>query len=327
MKIKQLILFLLILSLGIAYADINKSIDILEIETNITQINEQNQTTITQKKIHIKPKNTTVETNKNDDIIRLTINKNKSNILDITKFSKAPLESYRSTYLVKEGDTIGAIARKFNVAQSEILTINPQISKRILKAGKEIFMPVDQEIVDSISNEEYTISHGDTLDKIAKKLKIKTSELKKYNKEAVEKGLTTGKTLVLPLSSNIEKLKSSNNSVNLKKDSIIIESTGKQLRVTASAYTSHVNQTSANPFLAAWGHKLVPGQKTIAVSRDLIEKHGLTNGSKVRIGGLDGEYIVRDKMNKRYKEHIDIYMGLDRNKALRWGRRSATIYW
>lgn len=325
MKIKQLILFILILSLGIAYADINKSIDILE--TNMTQINEQNQTTTTQKKIHIKSKNTIVETNKNDDIIRLTINKNKSNILDITKLSKTPLESYRSTYLIKDGDTIGAIARKFNVAQSEILSNNPHISKRKLRAGEEIFMPVRQEIVDSISNEEYTISHGDTLDKIAKKLKIKTSELKKYNKEAVEKRLITGETLVLPLSSNIEKLKSSNNSIDLKKDSIVIESAGKQLRVTASAYTSHVNQTSANPFLAAWGHKLIPGQKTIAVSRDLIEKYGLTNGSKVRIGGLDGMYIVRDKMNKRYKEHIDIYMGLDRNKALRWGRRSATIYW
>jgi len=55
--------------------------------------------------------------------------------------------------------------------------------------------------------------------------------------------------------------------------------------------------------------------------------YGLRNGTKVRIGGLPGIYHVRDKMNKRYKNRIDIYMGLDRQKALRWGRRSVKIYW
>ncbi len=62
--------------------------------------------------------------------------------------------------------------------------------------------------------------------------------------------------------------------------------------------------------------------KIIAVSRDLLSKYGMRNGTKVRISGLPGYYRVRDKMNKRYKKRIDIYMGVDRRKALRWGRRS-----
>jgi 3D (Asp-Asp-Asp) domain-containing protein len=67
--------------------------------------------------------------------------------------------------------------------------------------------------------------------------------------------------------------------------------------------------------------------KVIAVSRDLLSMYGLRNGTKVRIEGLPGIYHVRDKMNKRYRKRIDIYMGLDRHKALRWGRRSVKIYW
>jgi 3D (Asp-Asp-Asp) domain-containing protein len=79
--------------------------------------------------------------------------------------------------------------------------------------------------------------------------------------------------------------------------------------------------------LAAWNNRIRPGMKIIAVSRDLIKKYGLGNGKKVRIQGLPGSYTVRDKMNKRYTKRIDIYMGTNRRKALRWGRRRTVIYW
>jgi 3D (Asp-Asp-Asp) domain-containing protein len=67
--------------------------------------------------------------------------------------------------------------------------------------------------------------------------------------------------------------------------------------------------------------------KIIAVSRDMLTRYGLRNGSKVKIGGLSGYYTVRDKMNKRYRKRIDIYMGVNRRKALRWGRRSVMLYY
>jgi len=100
-----------------------------------------------------------------------------------------------------------------------------------------------------------------------------------------------------------------------------------KLRVQATAYSSHVGQTDSTPFLAAWNNRLRPGMKAIAVSRDLIKKYGLGNGKKVRIQGLPGHYTVRDKMNKRYTKRIDIYMGTNRRKALRWGRKRVMIYW
>jgi len=98
------------------------------------------------------------------------------------------------------------------------------------------------------------------------------------------------------------------------------------LKVTASAYNSLHGQGSGDPTLAAWGDRLEPGMKAIAVSRDLIAL-GLTHGTEVEIEGLPGTWIVRDKMARRWKRHIDVYMGVDRRAARQWGRRPVTIRW
>ena len=99
------------------------------------------------------------------------------------------------------------------------------------------------------------------------------------------------------------------------------------LRVTATAYTSHVGQTDSTPNIAAWGDRLAPGMKAIAVSRDLLNVYGLKHRQKVRIKGLDGEYVVLDKMNKRWRKKIDIYMGMNKRSAFKWGRRKVEIQW
>ncbi len=97
--------------------------------------------------------------------------------------------------------------------------------------------------------------------------------------------------------------------------------------VEATAYNSLPEQTHhLHPSITAWGDTLKPGMKAIAVSRDLI-KLGLTHGTKVRIEGLEGEYVVLDKMNKRWENKIDIYMGEDFQKALNWGRKTIIISW
>lgn len=105
------------------------------------------------------------------------------------------------------------------------------------------------------------------------------------------------------------------------------QSESHTLEVVATAYNSLPEQThNDHPTLTAWGDNLEPGMKAIAVSRDLIGM-GLTHEKKVKIEGLDGYYVVRDKMNKRWKKKIDIYMGEDREKALEWGKQKVTIHW
>ncbi|MCK5824924.1 MAG: 3D domain-containing protein [Ichthyobacteriaceae bacterium] len=98
------------------------------------------------------------------------------------------------------------------------------------------------------------------------------------------------------------------------------------LKVEATAYNSLVSQTDSNPTIAAWGDKLKPGMKCIAVSRDLLEM-GLTHNTEVTIEGLDGVYLVKDKMAARWTKRIDIYMGVDSHKAFKWGVRNVKIKW
>lgn len=102
--------------------------------------------------------------------------------------------------------------------------------------------------------------------------------------------------------------------------------TRPRLEVTATAYNSLHGQGSGDPTLAAWGDRLKPGMKALAVSRDLLEL-GLTHGAVVEIEGVPGLWTVRDKMNKRWRRRIDLYMGVDRRAALQWGRRPVVIRW
>jgi 3D (Asp-Asp-Asp) domain-containing protein len=105
------------------------------------------------------------------------------------------------------------------------------------------------------------------------------------------------------------------------------KATTKTLAVTATAYTSHVGQTDSTPNIAAWGDRLKPGMKAIAVSRDLLVRYKLKRGTSVKIRGLSGRYLVLDKMNKRWRKKIDIYMGMNKRKALRWGKKKVVIEW
>ena len=98
------------------------------------------------------------------------------------------------------------------------------------------------------------------------------------------------------------------------------------LAVTATAYNSVPEQTLGNPELGAWGDRLEPGARAIAVSPDLLAL-GLERGSRVRIDGLPCEWKVLDKMPRRWTRRIDIFMGRDVAAARQWGKRQVRIRW
>lgn len=101
----------------------------------------------------------------------------------------------------------------------------------------------------------------------------------------------------------------------------------KELEVTASAYNSLPAQTHRDHAnVGAWGDTLKPGMKIIAVSQDLIEQ-GLTRNQLVEIEGLPGKFRVLDKMNRRWEQKIDIYMGINEERANEWGLQKVTIKW
>jgi 3D (Asp-Asp-Asp) domain-containing protein len=108
--------------------------------------------------------------------------------------------------------------------------------------------------------------------------------------------------------------------------SAVADDIDDSIEVHASAYNSLPSQTSGRPNVAAWGDRLEPGMQVIAVSRDLL-KMGMRRGTEVEIEGLPGTWRVLDKMGKRWKRRIDLYMGEDVEAARRWGVRKVRINW
>ena len=248
----------------------------------------------------------------------------------IEEIDISPDNKNNGIYTVIKGDALSKIARKLGLKTKILISQNELKSTSTLRIGQKLKVPLDQEMVDALASASYTVKEGDTLLYIAEKFKLKAKKIVTFNHIKDATTVRTGKTLKLPLPYVLAKLEAKQR----KEDSkglglnLNINAFGKhKLRVTATAYTSHGNQTDSTPFLAAWNNRLRPGIKSIAVSRDMLTRYGMRNGTKVRIGGLRGYYRVRDKMNKRYRKRIDIYMGLNLRKALRWGRRSVVIYW
>lgn len=100
--------------------------------------------------------------------------------------------------------------------------------------------------------------------------------------------------------------------------------TWETLEVTATAYNSLAYQTNSNPSITAFGDSLKPGMKYIAVSRDLLAL-GLKHNTPVAVEGMEGIYLVKDKMHGRWRKRIDIYMGVDVKAAKQWGRKKIII--
>lgn len=97
----------------------------------------------------------------------------------------------------------------------------------------------------------------------------------------------------------------------IHKISIEKEDESNVYHVKATMYTINPAQTDSTPLVTASGYKLHPSNpkkhRIIAVSRDLKKKFKF--GEKVRVEGIgkkSGIYTVRDVMNKRWKNKIDI---------------------
>ena len=86
--------------------------------------------------------------------------------------------------------------------------------------------------------------------------------------------------------------------------------------VTLTTYSPTIQECDSTPHITASGFKINPKNpkkhRIIAISRDLKKK--LPFGTVVKITGagkFNGDYVVEDIMNKRYKNRIDLLIGDD----------------
>src|SRR5687768_17357585 len=93
----------------------------------------------------------------------------------------------------------------------------------------------------------------------------------------------------------------------------------KPINVTASVYFPVKSQTDDSPLITADNSKINPlkprKHRWIAVSRNLLRRWGgsIDYGDTLKVTGIskrmDGHYVVRDTMNKRIRNRIDILVG------------------
>jgi len=93
--------------------------------------------------------------------------------------------------------------------------------------------------------------------------------------------------------------------------------------VTVTAYSSRVRETDDTPHITADMTTVRVG--IIAVSRDLLDELGMVMGQRVLIPGY-GVFEIRDKMNKRHRRRVDIWMA-DTRAATLHGVKQSQLMW
>ena len=96
-----------------------------------------------------------------------------------------------SVYVVRQGDTVAAIAKLFGVSVNTILSANGMKKGDKLTEGEVLFiLPV--------SGIELTITKGQTLQSIAKLYNVDVNDIASYNGIAIDSKLAVGDQLMIP---------------------------------------------------------------------------------------------------------------------------------
>lgn len=102
-------------------------------------------------------------------------------------------DSNDNYYVVKSGDTLWSIARKYNLSVNELKALN-NLSSNALSVGQRL-------IVGKESSNDYVVSAGDTLWAIARKFNVSVDDIKALNNLS-SNNLSIGMILKIPLYSN-----------------------------------------------------------------------------------------------------------------------------
>ncbi|MEK7636739.1 MAG: peptidoglycan DD-metalloendopeptidase family protein [Patescibacteria group bacterium] len=101
------------------------------------------------------------------------------------------LKSEITTYTVKEGDNLTAIAHSFGVTVNTILWANDIRNTRLIKPG-------DTLVILPVSGVQYIVKKGDTIESIAKKFNGSSYEITQFNGFGIGEKLAIGSEVIIP---------------------------------------------------------------------------------------------------------------------------------
>ena len=123
-----------------------------------------------------------------------SLNKLSSNILQIGQILMLPKEENNNqnnfNYTVQKGDSLWAIANKYDTTVDKIKSTN-NLSSNILQIGQKLIIPSTSNFIN------YTVQKGDTLYSISKKYNTTVDNIKKLNK-LNSNNLSINQKLIIP---------------------------------------------------------------------------------------------------------------------------------
>ncbi|MEJ2201549.1 MAG: LysM peptidoglycan-binding domain-containing protein, partial [Desulfuromonadaceae bacterium] len=126
------------------------------------------------------------------------------------RYAQVP-EGKRANYLrhrIVQGDTLGAIAKKYRIRVADIISLNKIQNPRALRIGRDLILPL-HENYSSLPLEEmeddyirtrkktYRVRSGDSLWSIARRFQVSEKELRVWNKLGWSNVIRPGQTLVV----------------------------------------------------------------------------------------------------------------------------------
>lgn len=125
-----------------------------------------------------------------------------SNSLSIGQILRIPIEeeeSMPSTYIVKSGDTLYAIARQFNTTVDALKTLN-NLTTNTLQLGQILRIPgeVEEDTTTEVDYVNYTVKPGDSLYAIARNYGVTVNQIREFN-NLTTNTLSIGQVLRIPV--------------------------------------------------------------------------------------------------------------------------------
>lgn len=111
-------------------------------------------------------------------------------IPDVSKEITPPVNVGQVTYVVKGGDTLWSVARKYNISVNELKEAN-NLSSNLLSIGQQLIIPLES------SYKTYVVKSGDSLFKIAALNGVNLNDLIKLNNLKSDL-ISVGQTILIP---------------------------------------------------------------------------------------------------------------------------------
>lgn len=194
-------------------------------------------------------------------------------------------------YVVKKGDTLWSIAKKYAISVDELKKLN-NLSNNLLNVGQTLKVSGTP----STNNPVYIVQRGDTLYSIANKYGVSVSELMNYN-NLTSNLISIGDTLYIPTGQIIEDV------VSTDYDTYTVVS-GDTLYSIANKYNTSVSNLRNINNLSS--DILSVGQKLLVPKDSSIIGTQITNYIDYRVMPGDTLYSIADKYNTTVSELISI---------------------